>query len=106
MAWQRLGVTTGPCEPVVMGQQRIYVAVYRDSSGDKENEVVTDAFQVGDQMRGQHDADALNGDDLHQRLQELAASEWIERGDRLVQHQHLRAFGDRQCQRELRTLSA
>jgi hypothetical protein len=38
---------------------------------NQHDHVVAGAFQVADQVRGQHDADLLLGDGFHQVLQEL-----------------------------------
>jgi hypothetical protein len=57
-------------------------------------------------MGGQHHAQPLLGDGLQQALQELAAGERVERGDRLVQDQQLGPFGDAQRAGELRALPA
>ena len=45
-------------------------------------------------------------DRLHHRLQELAAGERVERGDRLVEHQQLRSLRERERERDLRLLAA
>ena len=57
-------------------------------------------------MRGQHDAELVLGDGLHQVLQELAAGERVEAGDRLVEDQQLGALGDAQGERQLGALAA
>jgi hypothetical protein len=77
-----------------------------NAGGDEDDQVVADAFEVGDQVRGQHDADALIGNDLHQALQELPPCERVEPGYWLVQDQQLRPLGHRDGQRQLRPLSA
>ena len=68
--------------------------------------MVADSLQVGDQVGGQHDADTVDGDDLHEFLQELPARKRVERGDRLVQDQQLRPLRHGERQRELRALPA
>ena len=47
-------------------------------------------------MRGEDDAELVLGDRLHQVLQELPPGERVERRDRLVEDQQLRALGDAQ----------
>jgi hypothetical protein len=73
---------------------------------DEHDEVVADPFQVGYQVRGQHDAELVLGDGLHQALKKLAAGEGVDGGDRLVQDQQLGTFGDAQGERELGALPA
>ena len=73
---------------------------------DQHDQVVADPFQVGDQVRGEHDAELVLGDGLHQALQELAPGQRVEAGDRLVEDQQLGALGDAQGERELGALAA
>jgi len=65
-------VSAGSGEPVVAGQQRVEVAGELHAGGDQHDQVVADAFEVGDQVRGQQDAELVLGDGLHEVLQELA----------------------------------
>jgi hypothetical protein len=53
---------------------------------------------------GQHDAEFLLGDGLHQVLEEFSAGQRIEAGDRFVEDQQLRSFGDPQSEGELGAL--
>ena len=55
---ERCRVAAGAGEPVVRGQQLVDVAGQLDPGADEHDQVVADPFQVGDQVRGQHDADA------------------------------------------------
>lgn len=73
---------------------------------DQDDEVVADAFEIGDKVRRQQDAHAVLGHGPHERLQELPPGEGIETGDRLVEYEELRALGNRQGERELRPLAA
>ena len=73
---------------------------------DQHDQVVADPFQVGDQVRGEHDAELVLGDGLHQVLQELAPGERVEAGDRLVEDQQLGPLGDAEGQGELGALAA
>ena len=57
-------------------------------------------------MGGEHDAELVLGDGLHQVLQELAAGQRVERGDRLVQDQQLGPLGQAQGEGELGALAA
>jgi hypothetical protein len=47
---------------VVGGEQPVDVAGEPDPRFDQDDQVVADALQVGDQVGGQHDGDALIGD--------------------------------------------
>ena len=71
----------------------------------EDHEVVADAFEVGDDVRGEHDRDRRLGNDLHHRVQELPPSKRIERGDGLVEEQELRSLRERQRERDLGLLS-
>ena len=99
-------VAAGAGEPVVGGEQVVDLAGDADPGGDQHDQVVADAFQVGDQVRGQDDAGAVVGDERHQALQELAPGERVEAGHRLVEDQQLGPFRDGQGQRELGALPA
>jgi hypothetical protein len=57
-------------------------------------------------MGGQHDADAVGGDDFHQALEELSGRQRVEAGDRFVQQEQLGSFGHGERERELGLLSA
>ena len=103
---QRAGVAARSGEPVVRGQQRVDVAGELHARVDQHDQVVADAFEVGDQVRGQHDAELVLGDRLHQVLQELSPRERVEAGDRFVEDQQLGALGDAQRQGELGALAA
>ena len=91
---------------MVRRQQLVDVAGELHARADEHDEVVAHALEIGDQVRGQHDADAVLGDDLHQVLQELAPGERVEARDRLVEDQQLGPLRDRQRERELRALAA
>ena len=93
-------------EPVVGGEERVEVAGELHARGDEHDQVVADALEVGDQVRGQHDAELVLGDGLHQVLEELAPGERVEAGDRLVEDQQLGALGEPEGERELGALAA
>ena len=57
-------------------------------------------------MRGEHDADLVLGDELHQALQELAPGQRVQAGDGFVQDEQLGPLGDGQGQGELGALAA
>jgi len=99
-------VPAGAREPVVAGQQVVDLAGHADPGGDEHDQVVADAFQVGDQVRGQDHAGAVFGDIRHQALQELPPGEGVEAGDRFVEDEQVGSFRNGQGQRELRALSA
>jgi hypothetical protein len=55
---------------------------------------------------GQHDAEPLLGDGLHQVLQELSPRQGVQAGQRLVQENQIRPLSDGEGQRELGALPA
>ncbi len=57
-------------------------------------------------MGGDHHGRLGLGGRLHERLQELAAGQRVEAGDRLVQQQQLGSLGQRQGERDLGALAA
>ena len=93
-AGRSLRVAPRPGQPVVRRQQRLDVAAHLDARVDQHDQVVADALDVGDEVRGQDDAQLLLGDRLHQVLQELPAGQRVEAGDRLVEDQQLGPLGD------------
>ena len=87
-------------------KQRVDVAGDLHVRAGEHDQVVADAFEIGDEMRREHDADTALGDDLHQVLEELAPRERIQARDRLVEEQQLGPLRDRQREGELRALTA
>ena len=106
LAVGRVPVAAGPGEQVMRGQQVAHLPGELHPGGDEHDQVVADPLQVGDQVRGQHDAEPLLGDGLHQALQELAPRQRVEAGHRLVEEQQLGPLGQRQGERELGPLAA
>ena len=86
-------VAAGPGQPVVGGEQRLDLAGEPHLGVDEHDEVVADPLEVGDDVRGEHDAELLLGDGLHQDLEELAPRERVEARDRLVEDEQLGALG-------------
>ena len=82
------------------GQQRLGLPRHPHPRGGEHDEVVAHPLDVGDQMRGEHDADPVLGDGLHQALQEFPPGERVQAGDRLVEQQQLGPLGDREGQGE------
>jgi hypothetical protein len=103
---QKWSAAAGTGEPVVAGQQVLDVAGDADPGGDEHDQVVADAFQVGDQVRGQDHAAAVFGDEFHQALQELPPGQGVEAGHGFIQDEQIRSFRDGQGQRELGALPA
>ena len=68
--------------------------------------MVADALEVGDDVRREDHGQAGLADGLHERVEELAPGQRVERGHRLVEQQQLRALGQRDGQRDLRALAA
>ena len=71
-----------------------------------EHEVVGNPLEFGEDVRGQHDRDAVLRDRRHHRRHEVVAGERVEHGHRLVEHEELRPPRQRQRQRELGLLAA
>ncbi len=87
------------------GQQVADLSGQLDVGGDEDDQVVTDPLEVGDEMRGEHHADPVFGDDLHEHLEELAPGQGIQAGHRLVEQEELGSFGDGQREGELGPLA-
>ena len=100
------GVGARADEAMVGGEHGVEVVGELHARADQHDQVVAHALEVGDQVRGQHDAQLVLGDGLHQALEELAPVERIEAGDRLVEQQQLGALGEPERERELRALPA
>ena len=93
-------------QPAVGGEQLVDLAGELDATVGEEDQVVADALEVGDEVRGEHDADRVLGRELHQAAEELPPRERVEAGNGLVEQEQLRPLGDRERQRELRALPA
>ena len=106
VAREGVRVTTGASQPVVRGEQPLDVTLDAHLGVDEHDEVVADPLQVGHHVRGEQDAELVLGDRLHQDLQELAAGERVEAGDRFVEDQQLRPLGQTQGEGELGPLAA
>lgn len=100
------GVAAGTAEPVVHRQQLLDLPFDPDPAAGQHHNAIADAFKIGDQMGGEHDAESVLRDRLHEILQELAAGERVERGDGLVEEQQLRPLGQAQREGELGALAA
>jgi hypothetical protein len=100
------GLAAGTGEPVVAGQQLLDLAGDADPGGDEHDQVVADALQVGDQVRGQDHAAAVLGDEDHQALQELPPRQGVEAGHGFVEDEQVRSLRDGQGQRQLGALAA
>jgi hypothetical protein len=72
-----------------------------DPGPGKHDEVVADPLDVGDQVRGEHDADPVPGHGFHEALQELAAGQRVQAGDRLVEQEQVGMLGQSHGQGEL-----
>src|SRR5262249_49616238 len=69
-------------------------------------EVVTDALQIGDDVRGEQDRWTSLSGRLHECAQEFTAGEWGKAGDWLIQQQEIWALCQCQSERHLRLLAA
>jgi len=78
-------VATGADEPEVAAQQVVDVAGDPHPGGDQHDEVVADAFEVGDQMGRQDHACLVLRREAHQSFQEFPAGHRVQAGHRLVE---------------------
>jgi hypothetical protein len=78
-----------------------FAASKLDARRGKQDQVVTDPFEVTDKVRGEHDAHRVCSARLDEVTKEVASSERIEARDRFVEDQQLRSFGDREGESEL-----
>ena len=74
--------------------------------GQQHDEVVADALEFGDHVRGEQHRDPVLGAGGEHRGQELASGQRVEVRQGLVQQQQLRPFGEHQGQRDLGPLPA
>ena len=102
----RRGVLARADQDLMLGQHRVNVAAQLDPGRGQQDEVVADPFEIGDQMRGQHDGEAAVGHRVGQDGQEVPPGERVERGDGLVEQQQPGLLGQRQRQRHLGPLPA
>src|ERR1035438_10191498 len=91
-------------QAMVDGEQRLDVPGDLDAGGDEDDEVVTDALEVCDEMRGEHDAHAVLDGNAHESPQELAPSQRVEARHGFVEDQQLGPLGDPQRECELSPL--
>ena len=90
----------------VGGHQLVNRARHPYAGRDEHDDEVADAFQVRDEMRGEHDAHAVLGGDFGDRAHELAPRQRVEARHRLVEDEQLRPFRHGQGQGELGALAA
>jgi len=69
------------------GQQFIDVPGYLNAGVDEDDEVVADALEIGNEMRGENDAYATLRDDFHQPAEEVAPGKRVEACEWFVQDQ-------------------
>jgi hypothetical protein len=90
----------------VRGEQIADLAGQPEVRGGEHDQVVAGAFQVGDQVRGQHHAHVVLGYGVGQVLQEVPARQGVEAGHRLIQDQQFGPLGDGQGQGQLGALAS
>ena len=93
-----------PGEPVVGVEQRLDVTGEPHLGVDEHHQVVADPLEVGDEVRGEHDAELLLGDGLHEAPGGTPPRERVEARDRLVEDQQLGALGQAEGEGELGAL--
>ena len=103
---QGAGIAAWSGQPAMRRQEGVDLPRQPHSRGDEHHQVVAGPLEVRQEMGGEHDAQSLVGDDLHQGLEELAPGERVQTGHRLVEDQQLRALGDRQGEGELGPLAS
>ena len=87
-------------------QQSVDVAGHLRPGRGEQDQVVADALEVRDEVRGQHHGDPILRHALHQDLEELSASKRVQAGQGLVQQQQFGTLAQGQRQRNLRSLPA
>ena len=103
---RRGGVAAGAGEHLVLAQQQLDVVAELHPSRRQQHQVVTDAFEVADQVGGDEHGQITGGDRLGQRGEEMPARQRVEGGDGLVQQQQPGLLGQRQRQSHLGALAA
>ena len=88
-------------EPV-RRDQLLDAALEPDMSLAQEDDVVGDALDVRDHVRGDHHGGLQLGDTVHQQLEELTCRERVEPRERLVEEQQGRALPERHRESEAR----
>ena len=90
-----------------MGRQQLLdLAGHLDAAVRDDDEEVGNPLELGEDVRRQHDRDAVLGDGPHHHRHEIVPGDRIEGGHRLVEDEELRPSGECQRQRELRLLAA
>src|SRR5919198_2322496 len=99
-----VGAARADQQPVA-GEQVVDVGGQPDAAVAQQDQVVADALQLGDDVGGQQHGQALGGDRVHERAQEVAAGQRIQVGHGFVQYQQPGPLGQRQRQRDLDLLA-
>ena len=100
------GLGGWPGQHPVPGQQILDLARYLYLAAGQHDQVVGNPFQLGQHVRGQHHGDPVLGHRGHHRRHEIVPGHRVQHGQRLVQHQQVRAPGQGNSQRELGLLAA
>jgi hypothetical protein len=79
-------------------EEIIDLARHLDASARNEHEVVGNSFELGKDVRREHDRDAVVRDRHHHRRHEVVPGERIKHCHRFVEHEEQRPA--RQCQRQ------
>ena len=72
----------------------------------KDHEVVADSLEIGDDVGREDDGQPRLGHGLHHRLEEFATRERVERRNRLIEDEQLRALRQGERERDLSLLPA
>ena len=96
----------GPVSTRWRREEIVDLAHHLDAAARDEHEIVGNPLELGEDVRRQHDRDAVVRDRRHHRRHEVVPGERIEHCHRLVEHEELRPARQRQRQRELGLLAA
>ena len=81
-------------------EQLLDVALEADAARGQQHDVVADALDVGDDVRGDDDGGRRLGDAVHQQLEQFSAGERVEARERLVEQDELRPLAEHERERE------
>ena len=86
------------------GQQVIDRAVEADPSAEHQDQVVGDALQLGEEVRGEHHGHTVVSHRRHHRRHEVVTGQRVQRCRRLVQDEQPWVARQREGQGQLRSL--
>jgi hypothetical protein len=102
----RVGIPARSDEEPVLVEKCVDVTSDANASVTQKDEVVADAFELGDDVRGQQYGEVAGRDGVDEGLHEVPAREGVETGYRFVEDEQSGPFGQRQGKSYLGLLSA